>query len=200
MNNKYIELDDKIINYLKLDKKEVLNNLNYIYSNESIYILNYLKDNDKVVSYGKLEYLNNTELYYQCNIKEDSSSLPILLTNIQKLIGISSISSKKYNKGSLIIYLIKEFSKNKKNLILIDKDRYKIDNYIIGEFYIKEANQNARIIINSYAQTNREGKFDEYLEKYKNGIEIKENYEIKINNELIPLLIFINLIKKVNII
>ena len=117
LNNKYIELDDKIINYFKLNKKEVLNNLNYIYSNESIYILIYLKDNDKVVSYGKLEYLNNTELFYQCNIEENSSSLPILLTNIQKLIGISSISSKKYNKGSLIIYLIKEFSKNKKNLI-----------------------------------------------------------------------------------
>ena len=195
LNNKYIELDDKIINYFKLNKKEVLNNLNYIYSNESIYILNYLKDNDKVVSYGKLEYLNNTELFYQCNIEENSSSLPILLTNNQKLIGISSISSKKYNKGRLIIYLIKEFSKIKKNLLLIDKDRYNINNYIIGEFDIKVDNQNTRII-NSYAQSNREGKFDEYLEKYENEIEIKDNCEIRINNELIPFSYFHKFNKK----
>ena len=77
LNNKYLEFDDKIINYFALNKKEELNNLNNIYSNESMYILNYNKNNDIFVSYGNILYLNNTELYYQCNIKQCLSGLPI---------------------------------------------------------------------------------------------------------------------------
>ena len=53
LNNKFLELDDELINYLKLNRKERLyylnrsnnlKNLNNIYSNESIYILNYPKN------------------------------------------------------------------------------------------------------------------------------------------------------------
>ena len=52
LNNKYLELDDEIINFLNFDKtklkmKEVPN-----YLHESIYILNYFKDKDIFVSYG----------------------------------------------------------------------------------------------------------------------------------------------------
>ena len=46
LNNKYLELDDEMINYSKLNIKEDLNYLNYIYHNYSIYILNYHKDNE----------------------------------------------------------------------------------------------------------------------------------------------------------
>jgi len=195
LNNKYLELDNKIINYFKLDKKEVLHNLNNFYSDESIYILNHLKDNDIVVSYGKLNYLHNKELFYQCNIKENSSSLPILLTNNQKLIGIHSKTSKKYNKGSLIIYLIKEFSKIKNNSLLINKERDLINNYIIGELDIKEDNQNIRII-NSYEQYCRESIFIKFKKYYENELEIQENCEIRINDELIPFSYFHKFNKK----
>ncbi len=41
LNNKYLELDDEITNYIKLNRNENLNYLNNIYSKESIYILNY---------------------------------------------------------------------------------------------------------------------------------------------------------------
>ena len=85
-----------------MDKNRDINHLNYRYSNESIYILN--NNKDIVVSYGKISYLNKTELFYQCNLKEDSSSSPILLTNNQKLIGIHYNTSKKYNKGNLLTY------------------------------------------------------------------------------------------------
>jgi len=199
LNNKYLELDDAIINYFQLEKNKGLNYLNNIYSNESIYILNYPKDNDIIVSYGKLFCLKKTELFYKCNIKENSSGSPILLTNNQKLIGIHSNCSKKYkyNKGSLLIYLIKEFSIIKNNLLLINKKgEYIINNYIIGEFDIKENNQKTRII-NSYEQSNREVKFDIFYKKEnENEKEIKDNCEIRINDELIPFSYFYNFIKK----
>ena len=109
-----------------------------------------------------------------------------------------NVVSKKYNKGSLLIYLIKEFSKIKNNLLLIGNDGYKINNYIIGEFDIKEDNQNIRII-NSYEQSNRESSFIEYFKyekSYENEKEIKENCEIRINDELIPFSYFHKFNKK----
>ena len=95
--------------------------LNNLYSNESIYILNYAKDKDIAVSYGKLTHLNNANIFNQCKIKEDSSGSPILWTNNQKLLGIHNNNSKKYRKGNLLIYSIYEFSKIKYNLLLINK-------------------------------------------------------------------------------
>ena len=108
LDNKYLELDDKIVNYFKSNKNEGLSHLNNMYLYESIYILNYHKDNDIIVSYGNISYFNNTKLYYQCNIKESSSGSPILLTNNQKLIGINNNSSKKYknNKEGILIHHI----------------------------------------------------------------------------------------------
>ena len=70
-------------------------------------ILDYRKNKDIFVSYGKLSYLKNTELFYRCNIKRSSSGSPILLSNNQKLIGIHKNSKNyKYNKGNLLIYFI----------------------------------------------------------------------------------------------
>ena len=81
LNNKYLELDDNIINYLKLNRNEELYYLNNIYSNESIYMLNYPEDNNITVSYGKILHLNNTKLFYQCNINQNSFGSPTLLAN-----------------------------------------------------------------------------------------------------------------------
>ena len=190
LNNKYLELDDEIINYFQLDKEENLNSLHYININESIYLLNYPKDKDIFVSYGILKHLNKTELFYQCNIKDGSSGSPILLTNTQKLIGIHNHNpiKYKYNKGSQLIYSIKEFCQIKKNSLLINKERYLMNNYIIGTFDVKKDNQNIRII-NSCEETKRKDRYLEdfgYGKEYENEMEITENCEIRINNKLIP--------------
>ena len=147
LNNKYLELDDNIINYFKLNKNEKLYYLNNIYYNESIYIFNYVEDNDILVSYGKLLYFNKNELYCHCNINENSSGLPILLTYNQKLIGINN------------------------------------------------NNQNIRII-NSFEQYYREHNYMKYEIEYENEFEIKENCEIRINDELIPFSYFHKFKKK----
>ena len=81
LDNKYLELDDEIINFLKFNKtklklKEVPN-----YLHESIYILNYSKDKDIFVSYGKLLDINNKEIFHKCNLKEGSTGSPIFLMN-----------------------------------------------------------------------------------------------------------------------
>ena len=159
LNIKYFELDDGIINYFKLNKKE---NQNYL--DESIYILNNYKDKDIFVSYGKLLYINNSNITHNCNIKEGSSGSPILLLNNQKIIGIHCGSSKqnKYNKGRILIYSIIEFSKIKNNLLIYNKEGKNIFmNYIIGELDIKEVGQKIRII-NSYEESRRENKNIEY--------------------------------------
>ena len=158
LNNDYLELEDNIINYLKLDKIELNKTESPDYLDESIYLLNYHKDKDIYVSYGKLLDINNNEIIHNSNIKGESSGSPILLLNNQKLIGIHCSISKhnKYNKGTLLIYSIIEFSKIKNNILMIDnKGRNITHNYIIAELYVKKDNQNIRII-NSYEQSNRE--------------------------------------------
>ena len=202
LNKDYLELDDEIINYFKLKRIEepmYFYNINNLYNNESIYLLNYLKDNNIYVSYGKLLNINNKEIIHNCNIKEISSGSPILLINNQKLIGIHYNSSyhHKYNNGTLLIYPIIEFLKIKKNnSLIIGKNGKNItNNYIISELNINEINQNIRII-NSYEQSNRENKFIEYKKENENEKEIKDNCEIIINDELIPFSYFHKFSKK----
>ena len=203
LNNKYLELDDEIINYFKLNRIEKIKNLYNLknsYYNESIYLLNYHNDKYIYVSYGKFLNMNDTQIIYDCIIKDESSGSPILLINNQKLIGIHCNSSKhnKYNKGMLLIYSIIEFSKTKNNLLIINKKGNNINhNYIIGEFNIKEDEKNIRII-NSYEQFIRENKYYKYEKENKNEKEIKDNclIMIKNNNKLIPFSYFHKFIKK----
>ena len=77
------------------------NYLNDIYSNKSIYILNYPEDKEIMVSYGQPPQINESEINHYCSTKEGSSGSPILLINNQKLIGIHYDSSKQFdfNKG-----------------------------------------------------------------------------------------------------
>ena len=190
LNNKYLELDDEIINFFALNKIHEPN-----YYNESIYSLNYYDDKNIFASYGKILEENNKEIMHQCIINQRASFAPILLTNNQKLIGINKGSSKRsiFNKGELLIYSIIEFRKIiSKNSRIVNKEGKKLDfnkynllYYIIGELDIKMNKQKTRII-NSYEQSRRENKFIEYKKENENEKEIKEKCEIKINGKSIP--------------
>ncbi len=52
LNNKYLELDDEILNYFKYNKNQEPSYLNEIYISKSIYLINYPEDKDVVVSFG----------------------------------------------------------------------------------------------------------------------------------------------------
>ena len=101
INNKYLELDDEIMNYFNLNKEEDLNYLSDIYSNNSIYLINYPDYKNIVVSYGQPPNFSESEIFHKCTTKKGSSGSPILLINNQKLIGIHYGSSEQYdfNKG-----------------------------------------------------------------------------------------------------
>ena len=201
INNKYLELDDEIINYFKLNKNEEENDINNIYSTDSIYLINYPENKEVVVSYGQPPDFSKSEIFHKCSTKEGSSGSPILLINNQKLIGIHYGASKnfEFNKGTLLLYSIIEFATIKNNLLLINKEGKIIDNnennnYIIGEFDINKDNQDVRII-NSYEQFYQEN-FLKYEKEYENEKEIKDNCEIRINNKIIPFSYFHKFNKK----
>ena len=52
LNNKYLELDDEIMNYFQSNKEDGFNYLSDLYSNKSIYLINYPENKDVVVSYA----------------------------------------------------------------------------------------------------------------------------------------------------
>ena len=202
LNNKYLELDDEIINYFKLNKNEEESDINNIHSSDSIYLINYPENKEVVVSYGQPPDFSKSEIFHKCSTKEGSSGSPILLINNQKLIGIHYGCHEKYgfNKGTLLLYSIIEFATIKNNLLLINKEGKIIDNnennnYIIGEFDINKDNQDVRII-NSYEQFYKENDFLKYEKEYENEKEIKDNCEIRINNEIIPFSYFYKFNKK----
>ena len=100
---KFLELDDKINNEEK--------NLNYIYSNKPIYILNYLKGEDIQVSFGFLSEIKNNDIYHTCITDSGSSGSPILCLNNFKVIGIhyGFYKSSTKNSGTFIKFAINKF-------------------------------------------------------------------------------------------
>ena len=80
----YIELDDEIIKSMKLNKEEMINKYKKIYINKSIYILNYIKGENIIVSYGLISDINEeNKINHLCNTDKGSSGSPILsLKNI----------------------------------------------------------------------------------------------------------------------
>ena len=87
-----------------------------------------------------------------------------------------------------------EFEKINNNILLINKEgKYiennEIKNYIIAEIDIKENNQYVRII-NSYEELIRENLFIDYKKEYDNEKEIKNNCEIRINDNKIKFCYF----------
>ena len=151
----YIELDKDIINLIKLSKNEIINNYKDIYKNQSIYILNYLKGENILVSYGLLSEINDENgINHNCNTDYGSSGSPILSLKNNGLIGIHYGSSKfEFNKGTLIIYPIIEFQNIKNNLYIIKKEEIsnfmnnKMDNRNFNNF-INENNMNNMNSIN----------------------------------------------------
>ena len=110
--NDFLELDDEIINNIKLDSQQI-EYYNRYYINQSIYILNYLNGDKIMVSYGLINDIKENQINHNCNTDQGSSGVPILSLENLKLIGVHYGASNKlnFNKGSLIILAITEFYK-----------------------------------------------------------------------------------------
>ena len=193
LNNKYLELDDEIINYFNDNKNESPTYMNNIYSNKSIYLINYPDDKDVFVSFGQPPKLNDTEeIMHKCVTKEGSSGSPILLMNNQKLIGIHYGTYKKYedNKGILIIYSIIELNKIKGKKLIINKEGTLNNNGIDEEIFFncnnKKDEKNIRKI-NSYkplSLLNRQNCFFNHINNYEYKFGVDEHFGTRIKNIL----------------
>ena len=78
LNNKYLELDDEIMNYFQSNKEDGFNYLSDLYSNKSIYLINYPENKDVVVSYAQPPNFSESEIFHKCSTKKGSSGSPIL--------------------------------------------------------------------------------------------------------------------------
>ena len=131
-----IRKKDKINNYLEIDERYNLNNIEERYKNESLYVLNYPKGKDIVVSYGLLNKMENEDIYHLCSTEGGSSGSPILSLDSLKLIGIHRGFSKpnKCNIGLFIRYAIDEFNKTEKSTL--KKEDNKLNENSINEIKI----------------------------------------------------------------
>ena len=148
------------IKELKNNIQNIINNLNNIIENFDIY---YNIINDVINNY------NNSNRNYETliNIDEFIKYKNKIMNDIKDIINDNNIN-------------------NKFNKIMKIYDKINL-NYIIGEIEIKEEDINREIrIINSFEGWEIEGKIKEGIEEFINEKEIKENIEIKINNEIIP--------------
>ena len=198
---------DKIKYFLELDENINKQNSNEIYSEKSIYIIDYYNyHNSKTIgiSLGTLKKIsekNKFDIYLLCSSKASFSGSPILFLSNNKVIGIQKeISNNIYdfNKGTFLKYPIKEFiNKGKKmnKIILtvkieekdINKNIYFLNNIgtrpnnkilkIKDELY--ELNdKNIEIFIN-----NEKFKYQKYFNPKKIGIYIiKLKLNIRLKN------------------
>ena len=127
---------DKINNYLDIDERYNLNNIEERYKNESLYVLNYAKGKDVVVSYGLLNKMENEYLYHLCSTEGGSSGSPIISLDSLKLIGIHRgfYKPNKCNIGLFIRYAIDEFNKIENNVL--KKEENKLNENSINEIKI----------------------------------------------------------------
>jgi len=186
------EYDDiyKDIEFLVYDKNYIDNGYN-IYKNVDIFSIEHPLGKDAVCASGTIIDINNYEFDHNISTDKGSSGSPIILLNnnmnIIQVIGIHKNSDPKHkiNGGTFIGEIFNEINdeNNNKNSIKIEKD----ENYIIGEIDISDKNINQDIrIINSFEKSMRQKKISENMEfDFMNEEEIK-NFEITINDELIP--------------
>jgi len=111
-NTTIIELKvcDNINNYLELDDNLFGNNIKSIFEKESLYILHYFNSDKAIVSYGKLNHLNDYKINHSSFINSGSNGAPILNLTNNKVIGISlETQGMNFYNGIILKYAIEDF-------------------------------------------------------------------------------------------
>ena len=101
-------INNNKINYLEIDENLYEKEIENYYKNESIYIINYNK-NDISVVYNIINKINKYEIFYSRYLNNHDNMLPIFNLSNNKLIGIHIKNSKYYYKGLIFNFIINEF-------------------------------------------------------------------------------------------
>ena len=123
----FLTLDKQILDTINLSKDDnSVSFFNNYYKKESIYVLNYISNNDTdeiFTSYGLLENIDGNEIRHKCDTGRGSSGSPILLLKTKKVIGIHCGGSTSFNLGLLIIKPLLEFQNISSNFQMIRKNK-----------------------------------------------------------------------------
>jgi len=176
-----IEIFDKdnIKDYFTIDENLIEHSIE-IYKNKEIFILQYPEGNELSFSSGIILEIKDNKIIHNSSTCDGSSGSPIMIRNSDNSIIGLHCASNKSNIFNLSTNIISIFNHIKNNIN---------QNYIISEIQIKEEDTNKEFqIINSYEQVKRIKNLEDEEDDYKNENEkeIKENCEIKINNNIIP--------------
>ena len=159
--NNFLEIDDEV---LELECRR-----------KSIYVLHY-PNTKKLVSYGLINDITGSKkISHNCNTESGSSGGPILSLNTFKVIGVhfagvNNYRNIKYNYGTYINYVVKEFNKQYKDEINLTYFAEKEDTVnIFGFNFVKNNKNNIDLIING-KENNLVGKY--LLKKGENNIKL----------------------------
>ena len=122
----FLTLDKRIIDLVNSDNTIINEKFNDLYENESIYILNYIKE--MFVSYGILNDISGNRINHKCSTDDGSSGSPIILLESNEVIGVHyghSKYNKDFNFGRLIITSLIEFQNISNNIMIIRDENKK---------------------------------------------------------------------------
>ena len=110
---------------LELEKNFIDEDEQYLtvtYANKSVYVIHYPKDDNVVISYGLLPYINEHKIAHLCNTDNGSSGGPIMSLKDFSVIGIhyGFNQQNNHNVGTFIKPIINELKEYKKGSFIID--------------------------------------------------------------------------------
>ena len=102
------------INYIEIDTNIYKNQTEDLFKKQSFYIIHCKKEKnelEKYVSYGIIDYMNNSKLKLLCNIDYNLNVNPIFNISNNALIGLFKSNDTLHNDGIFLKYIINEFRK-----------------------------------------------------------------------------------------
>ena len=121
--------EGEVNNFLELDENIFNNNSEYLYEDDSIYVLHYPNGSKASVSFGNgIKTFNNFDIKHKCNTGTGSSGAPILNLSTNKILGIHKgfvkSNSENTNIGTFLKFPLNELNTNNQQEIrpLTQKD------------------------------------------------------------------------------
>ena len=173
----FLTLDKRIVDLVNSGNTKINEKFNDLYENESIYILNYIKE--MFVSYGILNDITGNRINHKCSTDDGSSGSPIILLESNEVIGVHYAHTK-YNKfinfGRLIITSLIEFQNISNNIMIIRDENKKQE---INSSRVSSITNNQKFNNINYVSKNIEEKQKDSINPDISHI---ENNEINNNN------------------